>query len=103
MLFLQALVDILNKILQALPPSDKTGKKTFGASSTGSRVKPGSALTASEGGITKKGKSDKPFDGMNNVVANLLLNLTRFHIPANSYTIYIFLLDRLRYLGVSAL
>lgn len=42
-----------------------------------SRVKPESALSANDGGIMK-GKSEKPFDGMNNIVANLLLNLTRY-------------------------
>ena len=61
-------------------PSGNTGKRTFGAGLTPiSRVKPESALSASEGGVSK-GKNEKPFDGMNNVVANLLLNLTRFEL-----------------------
>jgi hypothetical protein len=78
LLLLQALVDIVSKIQLALPP-DKTGKRIFGGSllGTGSRVKEGSALTASEGGVTRN-RDSKPFDGMNNIVANLLLNLTRY-------------------------
>ena len=72
----QALVDIVNKINKALPP-EKYGKKVFGSSSvSGIRVKKGSALTTSEGGVTKPSQ-EKPFDGMNNVVANMLLNMTR--------------------------
>ncbi len=73
---LQALVDIVNKIYQALPP-EKYGKKVFGPSLAGVRVKKNSALTASERGVTKP-SHEKPFDGMNNIVANMLLNVTRF-------------------------
>lgn len=72
------------KIQQALPP-DKTGKRTYGIPvlPSGSRVKAESALTASDGGATKR-QNDKPFDGMNNIVANLMLNLTRLaQIKAN--------------------
>ncbi len=64
----------MNKIQQALPP-EKYGKRIFGSSLTGKRVKKESALTASEGGATKPSQ-EKPFDGMNNVVANMLLNMT---------------------------
>ncbi|XP_077990397.1 tubulin epsilon chain-like [Glandiceps talaboti] len=67
----QALVDICNKISQALPP-DKPGKRVMG--STG-RVKADSAVTASTGGVVKSSE-EKPFDKMNNIVANLLLNMT---------------------------
>ena len=69
------MVDIVNKIQQALPP-DKYGKRVYGGQAAGSRVKVDSALSASEGGITKKSE-EKPFDGMNNLVANMLLNMTR--------------------------
>ena len=74
---LQALVDIVGKIESALPP-DRTGKKVFGRglSEAGSRVKQASALTASDGCVTKP-RDGKPFDAMNNIVANLLLNITR--------------------------
>jgi len=74
---LQALVDIVRKIETALPP-DRTGKKVFGSGlpGIGSRVKQESALTASDGCITKA-RDGKPFDAMNNVVGNLLLNITR--------------------------
>jgi len=75
--WLQALVDIVGKIESALPP-DRAGKKVFGrgSSSAGSRVKQESALTASDGCVTKA-RDGKPFDAMNNIVANLLLNITR--------------------------
>ena len=74
---LQALVDIVRKIESALPP-DRTGKKVFGHGqlAAGSRVRRESALTASDGCVTKA-RDEKPFDAMNNIVANLLLNLTR--------------------------
>ena len=67
-------MDLVNKINDSVLPT-KTGKRTY--PSTGSvRVKGESAITSSEGGATKN-KDEKPFDGMNNVVANLLLNMTR--------------------------
>jgi len=71
------LVDIVGKIESALPP-DRTGKKVFGRSlmGAGSRVKQESALTASDGCATSA-RDGKPFDAMNNIVANLLLNITR--------------------------
>jgi len=74
---LQALVDIVGKIESALPP-DRTGKKVLGdrLASAGSRVNQESALTASDGCVTKA-RDGKPFDAMNNIVANLLLNITR--------------------------
>lgn len=56
----QALSGIVNKIQTALPPVKSTTIK-------------GSSLIGSEGGVQK---SSKPFDTMNNIVANLLLNLT---------------------------
>ena len=62
----------MQKIQSALPP-EKYGKRTY---SVQSRMKKDSALTASEGGITKE-RDAKPFDSMNNIVANLLLNMTR--------------------------
>ncbi len=69
----------MNKIHQALPP-DKYGKRTYGPSqAAGSRVTKNSALTASGGGVTKKAE-ERPFDGMNNIVANLLLNMTRYEV-----------------------
>lgn len=73
----QALVDIITKIESALPP-DRTGKKVFGRGlpSAGSRVRQDSALTASDGCVTKA-RDAKPFDAMNNIIANLLLNITR--------------------------
>lgn len=70
--FLQALVDIVNKIGNAIP-STKTGKKTFFPTD----VKTGSAINTGDGGLTKSSE-EKPFDSMNNIVANLLLNMTRY-------------------------
>ena len=77
----------MNKITSALPPG-KTGKKTYGPNAGGglSRIKSASALTASDGGATSQ-RDEKPFDSMNNLVANMLLNMTRYriqsrHLPA---------------------
>ena len=70
---LQALVSLVNKINQAIPPT-KTGKRVY-SSITGD-VKPGSAISGGEGGITAP-KDERPFDTMNNIVANLMLNMTR--------------------------
>jgi tubulin epsilon len=56
----------VNKIHQAVPQT-KTGKRTFGNVKT---------LATGDGGVTKK-KDEKPFDAMNNIAANLLLNMTR--------------------------
>ena len=64
----------MGRIQQALPP-DRPGKRVYGPSA-GVRVKSGSAITAGEGGVTKPSQ-EKPFDGMNNIVANMLLNITR--------------------------
>lgn len=62
----QALVDILKKIGQAIP--SKTAKKIYTASSKTSDI------SSADGGIKKL--QQKPFDSMNNIVANLILNLT---------------------------
>ncbi|XP_071804090.1 tubulin epsilon chain-like [Asterias amurensis] len=67
----QALSEICEKINQALP-TDNFGKRVYGA--TG-KAKAGTAISSSDAGSGKKG-SEKPFDQMNNIVANLLLNLT---------------------------
>lgn len=63
----------MNKINQAVP-SSKTGKRMY-TSGTG-EVKAGSAITASDGSLVKAA-DERPFDTMNNIVANLLLNMTR--------------------------
>lgn len=63
----QALVDICHKVLQAVHknPSSRA-------------VKRGSTLTMDEGAATKSSKNgEKPFDSMNSIVANMLLNMTR--------------------------
>jgi len=70
----QALGSLVNKINQALPPS-KTGKRTYNTL-TGD-AKAGSAITTSDGGVVKAA-NERPFDQMNNIVANLLLNMTRY-------------------------
>ncbi|XP_053164094.1 tubulin epsilon chain isoform X4 [Hemicordylus capensis] len=59
----ESLFDIVSKINQMT----NCGK-------LGSTVKPTSLVTSSVGGI--KNTQEKPFDAMNNIVANLLLNLT---------------------------
>lgn len=58
----QSLVDIVNKIVQMMTNSGKLGS-----------VKPNSLLISNKGGGKE---NEKPFDAMNNIVANLLLNLT---------------------------
>lgn len=60
----KSLFDIVSKINQMT----NSGK-------LGSTVKQSSLVTSSTGGI--KRLQEKPFDAMNNIVANLLLNLTR--------------------------
>lgn len=67
----QALVDIVNKIGQSVP-SAKLGKRVYNASG----VKAGCAIIDGDGGLSKA-SDEKPFDSMNNIVANLLLNMTR--------------------------
>ncbi|KAL8558491.1 Tubulin epsilon chain [Nucella lapillus] len=98
----QALTEIINKISQAVP-SAKTGKRTYGPGQ-GSEVKPGTGITASEGGVTR-GKDERPFDTMNNIVANMLLNLTssaRFegslNVDLNEITMNLVPFPRLHYL-----
>uniref|UniRef100_A0A5F8G7Z7 Tubulin epsilon chain n=1 Tax=Monodelphis domestica TaxID=13616 RepID=A0A5F8G7Z7_MONDO len=60
----ESLFDIVSKINQMI----NSGKP-------GTTVKQQSLVTLNEGGIKKK-LDEKPFDKMNNIVANLLLNLT---------------------------
>ncbi|XP_072041877.1 tubulin epsilon chain-like [Amphiura filiformis] len=71
----QALHDICHKINQAFP-SDKPGKRV--AMATVGKVTTEGSLAA--GAVKSRGGNasaeEKPFDRMNNIVANLLLNLT---------------------------
>lgn len=60
----KSLFEIVNKIHQMI----NSGK-------LGSTVKQNSLVTSSAG--SAKTLQEKPFDAMNNIVANLLLNLTR--------------------------
>ena len=94
-------MDICNKISSAVPPSDK-GKKAA-TSSSRKQIKTNSAVTSGEGG-TSKGR-DKPFDSMNNIVANLILNMTsssRFegalNIDLNEITMNLVPFPKLHYL-----
>ncbi|KAH3710442.1 tubulin epsilon chain-like [Dreissena polymorpha] len=96
----QALVGLVNKVNQALPPA-KTGKRMY---TNMSDVKPGSAITTSDGGVVKPA-NEKPFDSMNNIVANLLLNMTssaRFegslNVDLNEITMNLVPFPRLHYL-----
>lgn len=72
-LLLQSLVDIVNKIKQM----SHSGKP-------GSVIKRDSAIISGRGGLSGP---EKPFDAMNNIVANLLLNITRYSITVCSYTV----------------
>lgn len=60
----QCLVDIVNKI----------GHMAHGGRG-GSVIRKDSTVISSQGGVTG---AEKPFDAMNNIVANLLLNITRY-------------------------
>ncbi|CAG5127089.1 unnamed protein product, partial [Candidula unifasciata] len=97
----QALIDIVGKITQAIP-SSKTGKRVYGSS-----VKSDSALSAGDGGVAKKA-DERPFDQMNNLVANLLLNMTssaRFegslNVDLNEITMNLVPFPKLHYLVAS--
>ena len=99
--FFQALIDIINKIHSALTPS-RPGKKVF--STRESQVKSSSTVTSSEGGTTKTSQ-ERPFDHMNNIVANLLLNMTssaRFegslNVDLNEITMNLVPFPKLHYL-----
>lgn len=72
-LLLQSLVDIVNKIRHM----SHGGKP-------GSVIKRDSTIISGQGGL---GGAEKPFDAMNNIVANLLLNITRYRITVCSYTV----------------
>lgn len=50
----------------------------------GSVIKRDSAIISGQGGLSG---AEKPFDAMNNIVANLLLNITRYSITVCSYTV----------------
>lgn len=41
-------------------------------------IKKDCTIISGQGGVVKV---EKPFDAMNNIVANLLLNITRYHVP----------------------
>lgn len=61
--FFQSLVDIVNKI-----------KHMSHSGMVGSVIKKDTAIISGQGGVSG---AEKPFDAMNNIVANLLLNITR--------------------------
>lgn len=95
-------MDICNKVQSAIPPS-KTGKKVHITSDGPLKAKANSAITCGEGGITKG--PDKPFDSMNNIVANLILNMTssaRFegslNVDLNEITMNLVPFPKLHYL-----
>lgn len=97
----QALTSLVNKINQAIPPS-KSGKRVY--SSVTGDIKPGSAITAGQGGVTTA-RDEKPFDTMNNIVANMMLNMTssaRFegslNVDLNEITMNLVPFPRLHYL-----
>nr|XP_013804454.1 PREDICTED: tubulin epsilon chain isoform X3 [Apteryx mantelli mantelli] len=69
----ESLFDIVNKIHQMV----NSGK-------LGSIVKQNSLVTSSAG--STKAVQEKSFDAMNNIIANLLLNLTRLHYLVSSLT-----------------
>lgn len=48
----------------------------------GSVVRRDSTITSGQGGLSR---AEKPFDAMNNIVANLLLNITRYNVKNATY------------------
>ena len=98
------MTDIVKKIQASLPPT-RSGKRVniTTSKSTGSNIKPLSAVTSS-GGTTAK-SSEKPFDSLNNIVANLILNITsssRFegslNVDLNEITMNLVPFPKLHYL-----
>lgn len=73
MFFLQSLVDIVNKI-----------KHMSYGGKPGSVIKRDSTIISGQGGLSG---AEKPFDAMNNIVANLLLNITRYSTTVCLYTV----------------
>lgn len=51
---------------------------------TGAVIKRDSTIISGQGGLSG---AEKPFDAMNNIVANLLLNITRYSITVCSNTV----------------
>lgn len=66
LLVLQSLVDIVNKIKHM-----SNGRKPEFV------IRSDSTIISRQGGLDR---AEKPFDAMNNIVANLLLNITRYNI-----------------------
>ena len=98
------MTDIVKKIQASLPPT-KPGKRVnvATAKTTGSNVKAFSAVTASGGSAAKT--TEKPFDSVNNIVANLILNMTsssRFegslNVDLNEITMNLVPFPKLHYL-----
>ena len=84
-----------------MPPS-RPGKKVYAGKN--SQIKGTSAVTSSEKSLTKPSQ-EKPFDHMNNIVANLLLNMTssaRFegslNVDLNEITMNLVPFPKLHYL-----
>ena len=70
-------VDIFEEFsLQAL--SDLRQKVSRAYQIRQGQAQGGSGVSAGQGGVA--GSQEKPFDDMNNIVANLLLNLTRWAV-----------------------
>ena len=93
-------MDICSKVAVALPPA-KPGKRVFTQTP---QAKANSAITSGSGGIAAKGP-EKPFDAMNNIVANLILNMTsssRFegslNVDLNEITMNLVPFPKLHYL-----
>lgn len=70
------MVDIVNKI-----------KLMSHGAKPGSTIKRDSTVISGQGGLSGP---EKPFDAMNNIVANLLLNITRYSFCLCIYTHIVF-------------
>lgn len=71
----QSLVDIVNRI-----------KRMAHGEKPGSVIKKNSTIISNKGGLSG---AEKPFDAMNNIVANLLLNITRYAIRVCVVLLYL--------------
>lgn len=69
------MVDIVNRI-----------KRMAHGEKPGSVIKKNSTITSNKGGLSG---AEKPFDAMNNIVANLLLNITRYTIRVCAVLLYL--------------
>jgi tubulin epsilon len=80
----QSLVNIVNKVESVCHPTSSNGSNSSSFASSFRKADPSkiiannnqSTIISSANSTTAQKKCEKPFDSMNNIVANMLLNLT---------------------------